>query len=100
MTNKHPLDLNVTLAELEHASERESETQHGDNSGYISPTLSMVDPQRRPKPRTVCEQCPQSMWFASEMHLKCYCRMMHALTWSSEDPVPILSCDGIILSSE
>lgn len=28
--------------------------------------------------------------------LQCYCRLMHAVTWSSQDPEPTQSCDGLL----
>lgn len=63
----------------------------------ISPTLLSLPKERRPDPLPICAACPSSMWFASKDGLKAYCRVMHSLTWSSEEPEPILSCDGITL---
>lgn len=69
-------------------------------SGYESPTLTLVEKLRRPNPPTVCGACPHSMWFASKATVKCYCRLMHSLTWTSEEPIPILQCDGVLLGVE
>src|SRR5574337_1811400 len=41
-----------------------------------SPTLGALDASRRPKASTVCEECPNSVWFASPAEVKCYCRVM------------------------
>jgi hypothetical protein len=42
-----------------------------------------------------------SLWFASADHLRCFCRLMHVVTWNSEEPSsPIAACDGILLSGE
>src|SRR5690606_8343981 len=51
-----------------------------------SPTLDALDESRRPKARTVCEHCPNSVWFASPAEVKCYCRVMFLVTWSSKEP--------------
>lgn len=62
---------------------------------YASPVVSRSEPDRRPKPATVCERCPSSLWFNSANELKCYCRRMYLVTWSRETSAsPILDCDG------
>lgn len=65
--------------------------------GWESPTLASLDPDRRPNPAPVCAACPKSMWFASASELKAYCRVMHAVTWTSEEPQTIEACDGVML---
>lgn len=62
-----------------------------------SPVLTSLPKDRRPDPLPVCAACPSSMWFASTEGLKGYCRVMHSLTWTSEEPEPIVACDGITL---
>ena len=62
-----------------------------------SPTLDALDESRRPKASTVCERCPNSVWFASPAEVKCYCRVMFLVTWSSKEPNQITNCDGIFL---
>ena len=42
-----------------------------------SPTLAGLDANRRPKLRTVCEVCPNSVWFASPAEVKCYCCLLY-----------------------
>ena len=68
--------------------------------GWESPTLSSLEPGRRPSPAPVCAACPKSMWFASAREVKAYCRVMHAVTWSSDDPQPIEQCDGVMLDEQ
>ncbi|MGL4755781.1 MAG: hypothetical protein ACRCXB_25785, partial [Aeromonadaceae bacterium] len=65
-----------------------------------SPTLDALDESRRPKARTVCERCPNSVWFASPAEVKCYCRVMFLVTWSSKEPNQITNCDGEFLGQE
>lgn len=64
--------------------------------GYVSPTLVALEPRQRPIHRTVCEQCPNSMWFSSPQEAKCYCRVMHAISWSTREPVQLTHCDGMM----
>lgn len=62
-----------------------------------SQTLEGLDKSRRPSPRTVCEACPNSVWFASPVEVRCYCRVMYLVTWSSKDPQQITACDGLYI---
>ena len=65
-----------------------------------SPTLDALDESRRPKASTVCEECPNSVWFASPAEVKCYCRVMFLVTWSSKEPSQITHCDGAFLGQD
>ena len=65
-----------------------------------SPTLGALDASRRPQAATVCETCRNSVWFASPMELKCYCRVIFLVTWSSAAPNQITHCDGALLGAE
>lgn len=69
-----------------------------DSAGSL--TLDALEESRRPKARTVCEHCPNSVWFASATELKCYCRVMFLVTWSSQEPNQITHCDGEFLGQE
>lgn len=64
-----------------------------------STTLTQLPEARQPKPSTVCEQCPASMWQATPLGLKCYCRIMHAFSWTTAEPVELTHCDGIAIAS-
>lgn len=66
----------------------------------VSQTLAALEETRRPKASTVCERCPHSVWFASPAEVKCYCRVMFLVTWSSKEPNQITNCDGIYLGQE
>ena len=63
-----------------------------------SPTLAKLPQDRRPKPPTACETCRNSVWFASTLEVRCYCRVMFHVTWSTETPNHILNCDGQYLT--
>ncbi len=64
----------------------------------LSPTLSALNEARRPKVKTACETCPNSMWFSSPEEVKCYCRIMHMISWSGKDSNLITMCDGLFLT--
>ena len=65
-----------------------------------SPTLAALAESRRPKDITVCEACPNSVWFASTVEVKCYCRVMFLVTWSSKEPNQLTHCDGQFLGQD
>lgn len=65
-----------------------------------SVTLAQLPKARRPNPSTVCEVCPASVWFASPKEVKCFCRVMHLITWSTAEPNELTNCDGLALASE
>ena len=65
-----------------------------------SPTLAALDESRRPKATTVCEACPNSVWFTSPVEVKCYCRVMFLVTWSNREPNQLTACDGIFLGQD
>lgn len=65
-----------------------------------SPTLQALAKNRRPSQKTVCERCPHSVWFASPEEVKCYCRVMFLVSWSTTEPNQIINCDGEFLSKE
>jgi hypothetical protein len=61
------------------------------------PTLAGLAKSRRPQVATVCEACPNSVWFTSPVELRCYCRVMYLVTWSSKEPQQLTACDGVFL---
>jgi hypothetical protein len=63
----------------------------------ISPTLARLAADRRPKAKTACEACPNSVWFTSPNEVKCYCRVMFLVTWCNKEPNQITACDGMLL---
>jgi hypothetical protein len=48
----------------------------------------------------VCEQCPNSVWFHSPKEVKCYCRVMYLVVWSTKEPSQITGCDGLFIGQE
>lgn len=66
----------------------------------LSPTLAALDEGRRPKGKTVCETCPHSVWFASTSEVKCYCRVMFLVTWSTREPNVLTHCDGPAINQD
>lgn len=65
-----------------------------------SPTLAALEASRHPQQRTACETCPNSVWFSSPEEVKCYCRVMYLVAWSSQAPSQITHCDGLYLGQE
>ena len=94
--NKDPLDTLIgTLGGTGHPrNPKEDRTQASDDA--LSPALLQIRRERRPSPMPVCGACPKSVWWATAKKLECYCQLMHARTWTSEDPQPIESCDGFL----
>ena len=94
--------LEQALESLERAPPRRPAAQAPDIGAAPtpSPTLAALEAIRRPQPGTVCERCPNSVWFASAVELKCYCRVMYLVTWSSKEPQQISACDGMFLGGE
>lgn len=74
----------------------DAEARTGRSDMSLSPVLVQIRPGRRPSPMPVCGACPKSVWWATAKKLECYCRLMHARTWTSEDPEPIETCDGFL----
>jgi len=63
-------------------------------------TLSRLDPKRRPNPSTVCEICPASVWLASPKEVKCFCRIMHVISWSTTEQNQLTDCDGLLIAQQ
>ena len=69
-------------------------------NSLASPTLAALDESRHPKAKTVCESCLNSVWFSSPTEVKCYCRVMFLVSWSTKEPNQITGCDGVFLGQE
>ena len=84
-------ELQAAIKLLEETVEDEATSQER------SPTLTALDKARQPKIKTACETCPNSIWFSSPEEVKCYCRIMHMISWSGKDSNLITMCDGTVL---
>jgi hypothetical protein len=98
-------ELEAALAALAHPSEMPTpdvivDAESSGSDLRVSPTLATLPLSRRPKPGTVCETCPNSVWFASPKAVKCYCRVLFLVTWSSQEPSQITHCDGVFLGGD
>lgn len=103
--NKLPAEkqklLNEALELIGHSpSEEGSDSDLAGIASGGSPTLAQLDRARRPKEHTACEDCPNSVWFASPTDVKCYCRVMYLVTWSTKDPNRITVCDGMSIGQD
>lgn len=65
-------------------------------SSYVSPTISRLPSGQRPKPTTVCETCPAAVWHTGRGRdgIRNYCRVMHVIVWSKDEPNSLTACDG------
>lgn len=62
--------------------------------GYpLRPALRRSAPDR--PPATLCAVCPASVWYVSATEARCYCRVIHALTWTPDEPNGLRACDGL-----
>ena len=98
-------ELEAALAALAHPGEMPApdvivDAEPSGSDLPVSPTLAALPLSRRPKPGTVCETCPNSVWFASPKAVKCYCRVLFLVTWSSQEPNQITHCDGVFLGED
>ena len=100
--------IQAALAELDRLPEPGPDPAETELLAYPEPsdweaaslTLAGLDASRRPPTKTVCETCPNSVWFASPQELKCYCRVMFLVTWSTQEPNQLTLCDGIAIGQE
>jgi hypothetical protein len=73
------------------------EDQERGQSATTSPTLKALEQIRHPKHKTACATCPNSVWFASPLEVKCYCRVMYLVSWRTQEPNQITLCDGMFI---
>ena len=104
MTNQKELTedekIEAALAALDQRQEMEAPEIPLPAGNAPSPTLAKLGKDRRPKLKTVCEDCPNSVWFSSVAEVKCYCRVMFLITWSTKEPNQMTGCDGMFLGQE
>src|SRR4051812_31373725 len=102
-TDEH---INAALAALDRQAPQAAdpgdpvEQQQPGQGGTPSPTLQELEQLRRPKDKTACEDCPNSVWFASPLEVKCYCRVMYLVSWSTKEPNQITLCDGVFIGQQ
>lgn len=92
--------LDAALAALDQQSLASLEEHALGQGATASPTLQELAQFRRPRDKTACEACPNSVWFASPLELKCYCRVMFLISWSTKEPNQITLCDGVFLGQD
>lgn len=63
-----------------------------------SSVLLALAEDKLPSPLPICAACPAAVWHVSEPALRCYCRVMHVESWTSEEPVAVLACDGQVIA--
>ena len=73
-----------------------SKSGDGSRAEHRSPTLAVLK-ETGPSGKTVCETCPNAVWFSTSSDVKAYCRVMYLVTWSLQEPNEIKLCDGLFL---
>ena len=91
--------LAQAMALLEQTPETEEVIEELEDSiaSNTSQTLQELEKDRQPKMKIACQACPNSMWFSSPEEVKCYCRIMHTISWGGNDSSLITKCDGLFL---
>ena len=92
--------LDMPQPEPQARPEAEPSSPAPDIPSVTSPTLESLPKQRRPPLATVCETCPNSVWFCSPKEVKAYCRVMYLVVWSTKEPNQITGCDGLYIGQE
>ncbi|MGU4699185.1 hypothetical protein K6L09_21180 [Burkholderia cepacia] len=72
----------------------------------LSPTLQALKAYGNrlkvdlPPDSIICSHCPKALWHLSTnsqgQDLKNFCRVMHVMVWTSEQPGDIVLCDGAV----
>lgn len=71
------------------------------DSPITSPVLLSLAEDKLPSPLPSCAACPAAVWHLSEPALRCYCRIMHVESWTSEEPsIALLACDGQVIAAQ
>ena len=84
---------------LEEESQEEAQPNPEEvGKDLASAALEELDESRLPSQKTVCMECPNSVWFASASELKCFCRVMHVVIWTNKEQNALIACDGQYLS--
>ena len=62
----------------------------------LIPTIQSLPESRRPG-TTACMHCPNALWYALPKGVRCFCRVMHAESFTSERPGErVEMCDGLV----
>ena len=59
----------------------------------LRPVVLALSPAQRPS--TACGRCPESLWLKSAVDLRCYCKPMHLIVWSTAEKNEITDCDQL-----
>ena len=66
------------------------------SGGIQTLQLSGANPDTLPK--TICTQCPSSMWWIDKQGPRCFCRQTHLMTWTDSLKPTLQGCDGYELA--
>ena len=51
-----------------------------------------ITPALEAHPSTACQACHHAAWTSTQ----CFCEVMHRVTWSTDQPETIVTCDGLV----
>ncbi|MEI7607449.1 MAG: conjugal transfer protein TraH [Rhodospirillaceae bacterium] len=72
-----------------------AETQMSPPPPHKSPVLERLAIPRRPPPDCRCAACPHSLWLTTSNEVKAFCRLMHLISWTSQERMKtVTDCDG------
>ena len=66
---------------------------------YQSPTLTLL--QVKLPQSTICQECPKAMWIKNQRNIKCFCQVMHSITYQDDQIQPTMiieNCDQQIIA--
>lgn len=62
------------------------------NKDYSDPVVLSLAETDRPQVQLICQHCPGACFFTTHNALKCFCKHMNTLSWTTSDPIPITRC--------
>lgn len=83
LSPEEQIEAAMKILDQSHLIKEELEAEEPEIIGALEPIqaqLVALDSNRRPQVKTICETCPNSVWFNSPAEVKCYCRVMYLIT--------------------
>ena len=77
-----------------------SATPSASRTPYESLTLQQLPPELHPAEPTACQTCNAALWHATAKELRCFCRAMRVLVWTTKEPETLTLCDGLAFEAE
>jgi len=62
------------------------------NQDYSDPVVLSLAETDRPQAQLICQHCPGACFFTTHNALKCFCKHMNTISWTTYEPIPITRC--------